>query len=483
ELSERALIVVSNRGPVSYGRDDDGARVMRRGAGGLATALRGLLARHEVTWIASAIGDEDRRVAAESAGAIDVELAEGATCRLVLLAHELDAYDGFYNVVSNPLLWFVQHALYGLAREPALDQSFVDAWHAYESVNSAFAHAAVAEWDNDPGAAVFFQDYHLYLAPRLVRNARPDALLAHFVHIPWPQAEGWTVLPEAQRRAVHDGLLANDLVGFHTHRWCRNFAASAAAVLDAEHDAPGRVVHRGRATALTARPISVDCAEFEAHAADADVVERGAKVRAARRERLVVRVDRVDPSKNIVRGFNAFALLLERHGEWRGRVTMLALLDPSREDVQEYVDYREALEREAEAVNARFGGEGYRPVDLRIGDDFPLSVAAYAQYDVLLVNPVFDGLNLVAKEGPLVNRSGGVLVLSENAGAHEELREWAVTVSPFDVLGQAEAMHEALSMDAAERERRAAGLAAQVRTHDLAHWIDGLLADLDVASA
>ncbi|HEX6761844.1 MAG TPA: trehalose-6-phosphate synthase [Gaiellaceae bacterium] len=482
-MNRRTLIVVSNRGPVSYGRDGNGERVIRRGAGGLATALRGLLAHHEVTWIASAIGDEDRRVAAESGGGVEVEIADGAGCRLVLLAHDRDAYDGFYNVVSNPLLWFVQHALYGLAREPVLDESFAVAWRAYDEVNRAFAAAAVAELDNRPGAAVFFQDYHLYLAPRHARDARPDALLAHFVHIPWPQAEGWTVLPEVERRAVHDGLLANDLVGFHTHRWCRNFAASAGDVLGAEHEAPGRLLHRGRPTALTARPISIDCAEFDALAASAAVVERGEQIRAGRRERLVVRVDRVDPSKNIVRGFIAFGLLLDRHPEWRGRATMLALLDPSRENVQEYRDYRASIEREADAVNARHGAEGYRPIDLRVADDFPLSVAAYVQYDVLFVNAVFDGLNLVAKEGPLVNRCGGVLVLSENAGAHEELGEWALTVSPFDVLGQAEAMHAALSMDAPERERRAAALASEVRAHDLGRWISGLLDDLARVSA
>ena len=482
-MNDRALIVVSNRGPVSYGRDEDGRRVMRRGAGGLATALRGLLARHEVTWVASAIGDEDRRVAAEHAGAVDVEVADGATCHLVLLAHDDQEYDGFYNVVSNPLLWFVQHALYGLGTKPVLGESFAEAWRAYEHVNRAFADAVVVEYDNNPNAAVFFQDYHLYLAPRIVREARPDALLAHFVHIPWPQAEGWTVLPEPQRRAVHDGLLANDLVGFHTHRWCRNFVESAAVVLGAERDRPGRVVHEGRATALTARPISVDCAEFDSLAAGAAVADRAEDVRAGWEGQLVVRVDRVDPSKNIVRGFTAFGLLLDRHPEWRGRVRMVALLDPSREDVPEYVEYRAAIQHEADAVNARHAAGGFRPIELRIADDFPLSVAAYTQYDVLLVNPVFDGLNLVAKEGPLVNRRDGVLVLSENAGAHEELGEWALTVNPFDVLGQAEAMHAALSMDAAERGRRAASLSAFVRSHDLGRWIGGLLDDLERVSA
>ena len=242
-------------------------------------------------------------------------------------------------------------------------------------------------------------------------------------------------------------------------------------------------MHRGRSTTVTSRPISVDPGEFDALASSADVLDAEAEIRRTRRERLIVRVDRTDPSKNIVRGFAALGLLLDRHPEWHGRVSMLALLDPSRQDVPEYQAYRRAIEGEAAAVNARHAAPGYEPIDLRIVDDFPLSVAGYKQYDVLLVNAVFDGLNLVAKEGPLVNDRAGVVVLSENVGAHEELGEWAVTVNPFDVLGQAEALHAALSMDAAERDRRADALAAQVRANDVTRWIDALLDDLARVSA
>jgi trehalose 6-phosphate synthase len=291
------------------------------------------------------------------------------------------------------------------------------------------------------------------------------------------------VLPPHARAAIHDGLLANDVVGVHTERWRRNLCASAADVVRAERDAEGRLAHRGHTTTVTSRPISVDCAEFDALAESRAVLDAERLVEATRPERLVVRVDRVDPSKNIVRGFTAFGLMLELHPEWRGRVSMLALLNPSREDVPEYAAYRESIEVEIAAVNGRHGNAAYRPIDVRIGDDFPLSVAAYKQYDVLLVNAVFDGLNLVAKEGPLVNRRDGVLVLSENAGAFDELGDWAVGVSPFDVLGQAEALHAALTMEDGERARRARALADHVRDHDLDWWIGGLERLLEPSSA
>ncbi|MGZ4333588.1 MAG: alpha,alpha-trehalose-phosphate synthase (UDP-forming) [Gaiellaceae bacterium] len=445
----RPLIVVSNRGPVTFDLDPEGRRVERRGGGGLVTALRGLLDHHDVTWIAAATTDEDRAVAAEGSGEV------------VLVAPDVDTYHGYYNVVANPMLWFIQHGLWGRALRPDLDRAFHDAWRDYETVNRLFADKVVVELDNNPQAAVFFHDYHLYLAPRYVREARPDAVLAHVVHIPWPV--DWTVLPEPMRRAVHEGLLANDVVAFHTARWARNFAASCDEITGG----------CGR-TRVTHHAISIDTAEFDALAQSPAVLREEARIVDRRPEKLIVRVDRTDPSKNIVRGFEAFGCLLDEHPEWRGRVRMLALLDPSRQAIPEYVEYLAALEQAVERVNGRHRGV----VELHVADNFPQSVAAYKQYDVLLVNPVYDGLNLVAKEAPLVNTRDGVLVLSENAGAHEELGEWCVTVNPFDVWGQAEALHEALSLAPDERHRRIESIRAHVRENDVRAWIDGLLADL-----
>jgi trehalose 6-phosphate synthase len=446
----RSLIIASNRGPVTFDRGPDGERVVRRGGGGLVTALRGLLEHHDVTWIAAATTDEDR-----------VASAEGSS-EVALVSPDPDAYDGYYNVVANPMLWFIQHGLWGRGLRPDLDEAFHAAWRDYETVNRLFAERVVVELDNNPDAAVLFQDYHLYLAPGYVRAARPGAKLAHFVHIPWPV--DWTILPYAMRRAVHDGLLANDVVAFHTARWARNFEASCAEITDG----------CGR-THVTHHAISIDTAEFAELAQSQDVLARESELEATRPEKLVLRVDRTDPSKNIVRGLEAFGVLLDTRPEWRGRARLLALLDPSRQSIPEYIDYVAAIERTTEDVNARHPGA----IELSVADDFPRSVAAYKQYDVLLVNAVYDGLNLVAKEAPLVNVRDGALILSENAGAHEELADWAVTVNPFDVWGQAQALHEALAMEPAERARRIEGIRGHVREHDVHAWLAGLLADLD----
>jgi len=466
----RKLIVVSNRGPVSFSRNDRGEFIAKRGGGGLVTALRGLLALHDVTWIASAITDEDRALAGETR---DETARDGSPFRLRLVAHEEQAYDWFYNVVSNPMLWFIQHHLWELAYTPAVDRGFHTAWDdGYATVNAGFAAAVLEEFEREPDAAVFFHDYHLYLAPRLVRDQSPDATLAHFVHIPWPQPDAWQVLPERMRVALHDGLLANDVVGFHTDRWRRNFIHSARELLG--EDVGGRTI---------AAAISVDPAEFDELASSAAVLAAEGEIAARRPEKLIVRVDRTDPSKNIVRGFRAFELYLGAHPEMRRRVAMLALLDPSRQHIPEYAEYLGALQREARRVNDRFQEEGWTPIDLQIADDFPRSVAAYKQFDVLLVNAIFDGMNLVAKEAPLVNERDGVVVLSENAGAHAELGEWVLSVNPFDVEAQAEAIHRALQMSAEDRTRRLSSIRSHVRTHDVNAWIGAQLTALDALAA
>jgi trehalose 6-phosphate synthase len=480
----RKLIVVSNRGPISFSRDREGRRVATRGGGGLATALRSLALHHDVVWIASAMSDEDGVAAAEAGGRSFVASArDGTAYRLRLLQHDPEAFERFYNVVANPTLWFLQHYLFDVVHTPTFDPGFTQAWvDGYASVNEAFAEAALEELGGEPEAAVFFQDYHLYLAPRLVRARRPAATLAHFVHIPWPEPDYWRLLPAAMRVAIHDGLLANDLVGFHTSRWREHFLHSCAAVLGAEVDGDD-VLHAGAKTRVVARPISVDPAEFEELARDPGVLERQRELRERRPERLVVRVDRADPSKNVVRGFRAFELYLERRPELHGKVQMLALLDRTRPNIAEYAAYLTAIESAAREVNERFGSPDWSPVELRIEDDLTRSVAAYKEYDVLLVNAVFDGLNLVAKEAPLVNERDGVLVLSENAGAHEELSRWAISVNPFDLEAQAEAIHAALEMDRDERRRRLEAIRAHVRTNDLESWLDTLLGDLDRVTA
>ncbi len=461
--ARRKLIVVSNRGPIGYAREG-GERVARRGAGGLVTALAPLVSHHDVTWIASALSDEDRVVAAE--GPVEATAADGSRYRLRLVAHDPAAYDLYYHVVANPALWFVQHGLWELKHESERDLR--PAWEeGYAAVNRAFADAVVEELDRDPGTAVFFHDYHLYLAPRLVRERLPESVIGHFTHIPWVGPDGWSVLPDEIVEAIHASLLCCDVASFHTNRWREAFGSMCRELgLDDGH------------TLVTAHPISIDPDEFTALATSPQVLERERDLLESRPETMILRVDRTDPAKNVPRGLQAFALLLERRPDLRGRVGMLALLDPSRQEIPEYAAERSRIEEAAAAVEARFPGA----LRLRIADDFHQSIAAYKQFDVLLVNAVMDGLNLVAKEAPYVNVCDGVVVLSVNAGAHEEIGAWTVPVDPFDVEGQADALEAALALPAEDRRARLDAIRNHVRRHDLSRWIDAQLSDLDRAS-
>jgi trehalose 6-phosphate synthase len=430
-----------------------------------------VLPLREVTWIASATSDTDRELAA--AGSREETDAGGNCYRLLLVDHDRHAYALFYDVVANPTLWFVQHGLWELKRDPGADLSIP--WRdGYCKVNAAFAEAVLAELEREPDAAVFFQDYHLYVAPRLVRQRAPDALLGQFIHIPWVGPDAWSVLPAAITYQIHDGLLANDVVGFHTARWRDAFRASSAAVL-------GPRAQNGTLTPVT--PISVDPAEFEQLAQSEEVLVRQRRLVRVRPERLLVRVDRTDPSKNVVRGFHAYGRLLERRPDLHERVVMLALLDPSRQEIPEYRDYRQKIEAAAAELNDRFRKAAWEPVWLDVRDDFPLSVAAYKEYDVLLVNSLMDGMNLVAKEGPLVNGRAGVLALSREAGAFAELEPWVVALDPHDVESQAVALEQALELPEHDRRRQLAGIRSWVREHDLNAWITAQVDALELASS
>ena len=480
-VGDDPLILVSNRGPVKYGRDGD-RRTAEPGHGGLVTALTGLAGHlDDAVWVCAALSDEDVAVAREHEGSAFEHDEHGPGMRLRMIELEPDAQRQFYAVIANPLLWFVQHSLWDLGNTPDITRHEQDAFeHGYVRVNAEFADAVAEEVEARGGrATVMVQDYHLYLVPERVRDRCPEVFLHHFVHIPWPHPDAWRVLPPVMRRAVFSGVLGNDVVAFHSRRYARNFLLGCEELLGLPVDRSRLTVEvEGRSVHARHYPISVDPDELQATADSPAVADHERRLSETRREHLVLRVDRADPSKNILRGFRAFDLLLDDHPELAERVTFLALVQPSREDVQQYVDYLDQIRQLADDVNAKHGTAGWQPIELSLEGDFDEVVAAYKLFDLLVVNPIADGMNLVAKEAVLVNHGDGVLALSENAGAHEELGEFAITLHPFDIQQQADAMFDALKMEAQERRDRLAACAAVVREHDVAKWLGDQLSDV-----
>ncbi len=490
------VVLLSHRGPISFDRDTDGRRTATRGAGGLVTALSGLASHlDDAVWVCIASSAEDTAVVEQSDGesqavilhdpprlrAIDDDDA-GRALEVRLVAIDPEVHEPFYGVIANPLLWFVQHRLYDLGVAPSLGRDEHAAFDDGYVVANERAAQAVAEQVERAGgrAVVLLHDYHFYLVGELVRQRCPDALLSHFVHIPWPGPDAWRVLPPQMRDRLLQGLLGCDVVAFHTREDARNFVLCAQVLLGLPVDiAAMTVTTQGRTVRVRAYPISIDVAALEAtghsDAADEHLAELDQQLRGGR---LVLRVDRTDPSKNIVRGFTAFELLLSEHPELHEHVVFLALLQPSRQDVPEYATYLAQIGAAAAAVNARFGTGTWQPVDLRLASDLALATAAYRRCDVLMVNAVADGMNLVAKEAVVLSERDMVLALSEAAGAHDELGHFGVTLFPFDVAQQADALYEALTMPAQLRRDRLEVAAAVVRHNDVARWLERQLDDL-----
>jgi len=478
---ESQLVLVSNRGPATFGRADDGSLQPARGGGGLVTALTGLVHHRDALWVASAMSDEDAEMARQhSGGAFDCEL-EDVTYRIRLVESDPEAYEAFYSVVANPLLWFIQHYLWDLSNAPDIRQAEIDAYeNGYCAVNRDLANAVLEEIEGDDEAVVMLHDYHLYTAPKYIREARPDVFLHHFVHIPWTQPDAWRVLPRDIREDIYEGILANDIVAFHTHSYRRNFLLCCRELFDLEVDEHAGVVRMDdREVWVRTYPLPISAETFRKNAQSAAVHQYESQIRRRRREHLILRVDRADLSKNVLRGFTAFDLFLEQHPEFSEQVTFIAHLIPSRQDVPEYAEYLERIEALVAVVNHRHGTTDWMPIDLRLRENLEEAIAAYKHYDLLMVNAMFDGMNLIAKEGPLVNECHGVSLLSENTGAHEELAEFALSVNPFDVQEQADAIHRALTMSADERSWRSEGLKRVIESRNPGDWIDEQLADIE----
>jgi trehalose 6-phosphate synthase len=479
--SDRPLVLVSNRGPATFERDDSGELVATRGGGGLVTALTGLVNHRDALWVASAMSAADAEASREHGGKAFECDVEGTSYRVRLVESDPNAYDAFYNVIANPMLWFIQHYLWDLSNAPDIRQNEVDAYEqGYVAVNQDLADAVLDEIDGMDEVVVMLHDYHLYTAPRAIRRARPDVFLHHFIHIPWTQPDYWRVLPRDIREDLFEGILANDIVAFHTHHYKRNFLLCCRELFDLEVDEEAGVVRiDDRDVWVRAYPLPISAETFAGNAQRPRVHEYEREVLRRRRDHLILRVDRADLSKNVLRGFTAFDLFLEQHPEFLEQVTFIAHLVPSRQDVAEYAEYLEKIEALVAVVNHRHGTTDWMPIDLKLRENLEEAIAAYKHYDLLIVNAMFDGMNLVAKEGPLINERHGVSLLSENTGAHEELGEFSLSVNPFDVQEQADAIHRALTMSAEERSWRAVGLKKIVTARDPGDWVDDQLRDIE----
>jgi trehalose 6-phosphate synthase len=510
------VLIASNRGPVSFTRGDDGRLSAKRGGGGMVSGLSAVADESDMLWVCAALGDGDRAAArAAPGGLLDPELAgDGAAVRMLDIPPAV--FQRAYNAVANSTLWFVHHMLYDTPNRPSFGPSFAREWEAFRRYNEMFADAladaakATADYATAGGAAkasaakasaakasaakasvatrsdslvarAVIQDYHLCLAPQMLAERAPGTPIAHFSHTPWAPPDYFRMLPCDVGREVLTGILGADHAGFLCRRWADAFVDCCAEILGAEVDRERcQVRHAGHVTSIGVHPLGVDAGQLKERAAERDVLSRMAALgEATAGKQVIVRVDRTELSKNIVRGLEAYRELLRTRPEWHGKVVHVAFAYPSRHDLPEYREYTASVQRMALQIEDEFAVPGWDPLLLEVNDDYARSLAACRLADVMLVNPIRDGMNLVAKEGPILSDRGCALVLSTEAGAADELGPHALLVNPFDISQTARALHEALAMSAEERQRRSTALATAAAAMPPTRWFGDQLDALD----
>ena len=480
-LKDRNLILASNRGPVEFHKENNEI-VMKKGAGGLVATLLPLIEALNGVWIASAMTPEDEDEARRYPQNRVPVTHDDPKFWVSFVLSDPEQYQNYYSVISNPLIWFVQHNMWNSPYTPNIDDKIHHAWKdGYKAINQKFADKIVEEAKrNEKEPLIMLQDYHLYLCPELIRMELKDIFLSQFIHIPWPQCDYFNIIPEYMRNSIIEGLLSNNLVGFHINRYVQNFLQCAESLADEVDYQQGIVYYNNNITRVRSYPISVDYNSIKDMSCSNQVCQKEDLIKEIKEEKfLFYRSDRADLSKNIIRGFKAYSLFLDQHPEYKGKVKFLSTGKPTRQQIKEYDNYTREIIKVVKEINQKHCREGWKPIECRFISDYGLCVACFKNYDCLVVNPIADGMNIVPKEASIINENNGVLVLSENAGCYEELKDYALSVNPFDITQTAEAYYQAVKMGEEERNRRLKGLQEIIKKRTIYHWISEQFDDIE----
>lgn len=472
-LKDKNFIVVSNRGPVEFYKYDRELE-MKRGSGGLVSTLLPLMEALNGVWIASAMTQGDMEIAERFPDNRVPIPEEDPLFWVPFVVVDPERYEYYYSTISNPLLWFVQHYMWNSPYTPDIDDKIHKAWNeGYKYVNQKFADKVLVESKrNDKEPLIMLQDYHLYLCPAYIRKKMKNTFLSQFIHIPWPQSEYFSIIPEYMRTSIMEGLLSNNLLGFHIPRYVNNFLQTCEAYGARVDYEDGVVWHHGQATHVKSYPISIDYEGIKNMASSEEVIGKEKLVREIKGDCfLFYRTDRADLSKNIIRGFQAFELFLHKYPEYQGKVKFLITGKPTRQQIREYQNYYHDIEDVIKDINVKYGTDDWKPIELVFKADYKLVVAAFKNYDCIIVNPIADGMNIVPKEASAVNQNEGVIILSEKAGCFEELKDNVLVVNPFDISQTAEAYYDAVIMDKDEKHKLFENLQEIVAQRTIYHWI------------
>ena len=481
-LENKEIIVASNRGPVVFKKDKKGNIKLIRGAGGIVGSMIPFLKKTHGKWVSSAIGECDQYINNKFTNKVPIPL-DDPEYYVQFIKTEIDIYNDFNGKFANPLLWFIHHSMWNPPYSPCADEELHKAWDSYQYVNSMFA-AAIGEdiYKSENTPIVMLQDYHLYLTPKLIRKQHPDVLMSQFVHIPFPPPEIFQQLPNHMQTDILDSILTNNVLGFHISRYMNNFLQTVKLILPSASvdDITGDILYNGHVCHIRTYPISVDMETLQTQAQDPHVISKEAEVDEIIGDcKLIYRTDRTDLSKNIIRGFQAYDIFLEKYSEWREKIKFVATLMPSRLDIKIYREYTDKIREIVKEINEKYATPDWQPIKYICKGDYNLVMALLKRYDVLMVNPILDGMNIVAKEGSVVNENNGVLILSSGAGCYEELKDGAICINPFDLRQTAESIDMALLMDETTKAQMIAKTRTAIQINDLNKWVSDQLMDIE----
>lgn len=481
-LKDKEIIVASNRGPVLFKRDAKGKIELIKGKGGIVGSMVPFLEKTHGTWFSSAIGECDHYMNDKYDSKVPIPLEDPAYY-VRLIKTEEHIFNRFNGKFANPLLWFIHHSMWNPPYSPCADDELHQAWDSYQYVNVKFAEAigdAVSTSKKTP--IVMLQDYHIYLTPKMIREQHPDVFMSQFVHIPFPPPEIFQQLPNHMQIEILDSILTNDVLGFHIPRYTSNFFQTIKHILPeaSVDDLTGDILYNGHVCRVRTYPISIDIKTMQTFAQSPDVTRKNAEVdEIVGGCKLIYRTDRADLSKNIIRGFQAYDMFLDKYPQWREKVKFVATLMPTRQDIKIYREYTDNIRDIVKEINEKHATPDWEPIKYICRGDYDLVVALLKRYDVLMVNPILDGMNIVAKEGAVVNENNGVLILSTGAGCYEELKDGAICINPYDIRQTAESIDTALLMDDETRAVLLEEARAAVQRNDLNKWVSDQLRDIE----
>jgi trehalose 6-phosphate synthase len=481
-LQDKEIIVASNRGPVLFKRDEKGIIKLIRGAGGIVGSMIPFMKKTHGKWVSSAIGECDHEMNKLYDSKVPIPL-ENPEYYLQFIKTDEDVYNGFNGKFANPLLWFIHHSMWNPPYSPVHDDELHQAWDSYQYVNSKFAEAIGEDLNTSKKIPiVMLQDYHFYLTPKFIREQHPDVLMSHFVHVPFPPPEIFQQLPNHMQIEILDSMLTNDVLGFHIPRYKNNFLQTVRLILPNAlvDDKAGDILYNGHVCHVRTYPISVDVETLQTHAQDPNVIAKEAEVDEMIGDcKLIYRTDRADLSKNIIRGFQAYDIFLEKYPEWKEKVKFVATLMPSRQDINVYREYTDNIREIVKEINEKYTTLNWQPIKYICRGDYDLVIALLKKYDVLMVNPILDGMNIVAKEGSVINENNGALILSTGAGCYGELKDGATCINPYDIRQTAESINIALLMNETTKAKMMAKARAAIQRNDLNKWVSDQLNDIE----